>query len=208
MRDEDFTAYYEDGDFAKFARATRSGWERLARMILSRWTTPAEVGVEDLVQEMLVACWYAVCGGPIVKGCAIKRWCEGRGPSLRSYATYHAIDKARKFVHRRRKAGHAGGAGPSRFEISEAGRHHRSIFVDRMPVDGAQEREAAHAQLLERAGPARVVVEVFERFGSLDAAAGVILERQVLRELSGARRFPEARAAARRMIEALVKENI
>jgi hypothetical protein len=216
MLDRVFDAYRNDGDFTKFAAATRGLWAHHARVILSRWRSPANVTEDDLVQEMLLACWLAVHGCKVVPtdgddpltGYHIAPWSPERGPSLRTYVTFHAIDKARKFLHKKRRAGHLGGAGPSRFEMpfSAFAREGDEDFdPDRFvpAVPASQEHELARTRVLAGAGEFRAIIEVFERTSSLDAAAEFALEKQAFCEKMLVNRFPEARDSVRRMIETL-----
>lgn len=220
MIDRVFEAYRGNGDFEQFAAATRGLWAHHARVILSRWRSPPNVTEDDLVQEMLLACWLAVhgCsaepsehGDDPLAGYRIEPWNPDRGPSLRTYATFHAIDKARKFLHKKRRAGHLGGAGPSRFEMpfSAFAREGEEDFdPDRFvpAVPASQEHALARARVLAGAGEFRAIIEVFERTGSLDAAAEVALEKQSFCEKMRVNRFADARDGVRRMIETLTEQ--
>lgn len=198
MRDEDFEAYRNTGDFAAFERATRAGWYAFARTLLSRWRAPTHTSEADLVQEMLVTCWSF-----------LDEWDPARGVSLRTYLTFNAIDKARKYLHKMRRAGHDGGAGRSRFELpfSALARDGEEFDPERFAPTAppSQEHELSRRRMHSAAAELAPVLEVFERTGSLELAADFVLGRQTLREHFGGKRAP-AREGVRRMIEQLSEQ--
>jgi len=76
--------------FDGFARATRLEWFRLASYLLRRWQAPADVGLEDLVQEMLLEAWRIS-----------DRFDPRRGKTIQQYVTWNAVTRAKKWLHRR-----------------------------------------------------------------------------------------------------------
>lgn len=81
--------------FDAFAVATRREWERLSGKLLSRWEAPEAVEREDLVQEMLIAAWRAV------------DQYDSAHPSdtaIERFVVFHAVDKAKKWLHTQRRA--------------------------------------------------------------------------------------------------------
>lgn len=93
MLEEALGALGSGGKFDDFARATRGYWEMQARRLMRRWQTPADVEVEDVVQELLLGAWKAV-----------PRFDPARGKTLVQYVRWNAISKAKKFMHRQRCA--------------------------------------------------------------------------------------------------------
>ncbi len=179
-------------------------------MILSRWQAPSSVDVDDLVQEMFIAVWAATHGeasgdrsSKEAMGSRVKPWEPTHGNTLRTYATFHAIDKGRKFLHKKRKAGHLAGAGPSRFEmpftsfeIATGTLDGVDVVIERLArVEPEQEKEIAIKQMLDKAGAFRPVVEVFRETGSIEQATEYALSHQATRDRVAA----PAHAAAKKV---------
>lgn len=79
--------------FDAFSRATASNWSGLGRFLLRKWHVPAGVGLEDVVQELLVGAWRAV-----------PKYDAKKSSSLERYVVWCACDKAKKFIHKQRGA--------------------------------------------------------------------------------------------------------
>src|ERR1019366_7821729 len=103
--------------FDDFARRTKSHWQRLGQYIARRWRQPTWSSEEDLVQELLVAAWYAVWN-----------WDEKRGVPISRYVVFNACDKSKKKAHKARGAKLHGNSdnNPSRTEIAFSGLSSRS----------------------------------------------------------------------------------
>lgn len=224
MQDSDFERYRETGDFSTFSRATREGWRRLAQGVIARWRAPASVRVDDLVQEMLITCWSAVHGSTATSesevedealGSRVKPWRPGHGTTLRSYVVWHALDKAEKYLHKKRKAGRAGSRGHSRFDMPFTALV-RSEDDDGLSVAErlgprslpTQETELARKRMHASAGVFAPVLETFERTGSLEAATERCMASQGARELVGSYRFRDLRTGVRSMIQELAEQVI
>jgi len=95
--------------FDGFARATRLEWFRLAAYLLRRWQAPADVGLEDLVQEMLLEAWSISA-----------RFDPGRGKTIQQYVTWNAVSRAKKWLHRQRCAYKLDDRSPSRHALCMA----------------------------------------------------------------------------------------
>lgn len=95
--------------FAEFSADTEEAWTNFARYLMRKWRAPVGVDLEDVRQEILVAAWAAV-----------REWEPGRGPSLRKYVVFCAIDKGKKWLHVQRRAGKKGDAARSRHPVSFA----------------------------------------------------------------------------------------
>jgi DNA-directed RNA polymerase specialized sigma24 family protein len=181
MTDDDFEQYRLTGDFNAFARATRDDWRRFAFNFMQRWKAPPSVSENDLVQEMLLTCWAR-----------LDDWDATRGPTLRTFLTYHALDKARKFLHKARKAGHDGGHGRSRFELAFSSlvrdgddSDYGTAIAERLMPPSLPDQESllARSRLRQLAGAFAPVIDTFERTGSLDAAVERCMSNAAAREM-------------------------
>lgn len=92
--------------FVQFERATRLEWYRLAAYLLRRWQAPAAAGLDDLVQEMLLEAWRVV-----------GRYDPRRGVRLDKYVTWNAVNVAKKWLHRQRRAYKLDDRSPSRHPL-------------------------------------------------------------------------------------------
>lgn len=100
--------YYGVVNFDQLARRTREVWRRLARYVMRRWKLPVWVALEDVEQELLLGAWATMW-----------KWEPGRGPTLATFTTYNAVDKAKKAAHKWRNAKRSGNkadSAPGRFE--------------------------------------------------------------------------------------------
>ena len=95
------------GSFDRFAKSTRSDWKRIAGYLWRRWSLPDGVEVEDVEQELLLHAWQA-----------IRRWEDGRGPTLRSFVVWSSITGTKKWMHAQRSALRRDDRAPSRFPVS------------------------------------------------------------------------------------------
>ncbi len=189
-------------DFGQFEQATRHIWSRLARMILSRWRAPTYVTEQDLVQEMMIAAFSFTL-----------KWDEAHGIPVRRYVTWNAIDKARKWLHKQRRAGHDGGRGHSAFDLPFSTLHSESEtasadMLDRLaaPVQSNQEGTAAYRQVLRQYADVEPIILALERTGSIDAAAEQVMLARQTREWFGVSRLADAREKVCCMIESIAEQ--
>lgn len=189
-------------DFGGFERATRHSWSRLARMILARWRAPTYVTEQDLIQEMMIAAYSFTM-----------KWEPRHGIAVRRYVTWNAIDKARKWLHKQRRAGHDGGRGHSAFDLPfsslQADDETRVDLLDLIaePVRSEQESAAAYRQAIRQYAGAQPVLQTLEKTGSVDAAAERILTNQRSSEwFGGVTSLADAREKVCCMIETIAEQ--
>lgn len=92
--------------FDAFAVRSRNYWVAHATKILHRWKVPSDVGVDDLVQVMLLEAWMRS-----------DTWEPGRA-AFRAYLVWNAINQAKCYVHKCRGAKGGRGTSESRFPMS------------------------------------------------------------------------------------------
>lgn len=92
--------------FNAFVILTRLEWYRLAAYLLRRWQAPADVSLDDLVQEMLLEAWTVV-----------DEYDPNRGVSIEKFVTWNAVSRAKKWLHRQRSAYRVDDRSPSRHPI-------------------------------------------------------------------------------------------
>jgi len=124
MADEKFfaqcaRAHYEGRmKIDEFLRLTAPVLQKLAGRLVKRWPPPTFVGIEDVVQELMLAC-----------DVAFKRFDPARGTRIEDYLVYNACDKAKKWIHKQRGAVLHGNpdAHPSRHEFTFAAMQKREV---------------------------------------------------------------------------------
>lgn len=79
--------------FDRFVIETSTEWERLGAYVHKMWPLPAGVGLEDIVQEMLLAAWAAT-----------QRWDPNRGIPLHTHVVWSAVARGKRFCHEQRNA--------------------------------------------------------------------------------------------------------
>lgn len=94
----------------------------MAGALLQRWAPSAAVGVEDVVQELMVGILWA-----------LKRYDPARG-ELARYVVYNAHDKAKKWLHKQRGANLHGNADANRSRLP---RYFEDIKLQRQRKAGA-----------------------------------------------------------------------
>lgn len=200
----DYFAEYRAGriDFGKFERETRHIWVRLARGILGRWRAPTYVTEQDLVQEMLIAAYSFT-----------NKWDPKHSVPVRRYVVWNAIDKARKWLHKQRRAGHDGGRGRSGFDLPFASlvfgdNEERADVLDRLaaPIPSDQESEAAYRQMLRQFDGVEPVIRILERTGSPEAAVEHVMFNQQYCEWFGITRLEEAEDKVGCMIDIIAEQ--
>lgn len=160
----------------QFLRATRERWRRTARYIHERWRRklPAWVEPEDVEQELVLLVLLA-----------IRRYNRRRAGrmTLGQYATWGAIHRTQRQIHRWREASLSGNEGrnPSRCEIAFC----RAFGPETDPFAKAPPAEARQCE----------AVEASERFEVLLAGCETVREALSLSALRRAAGDP--RAAAR-----------
>ena len=80
--------------YAEFARVTREKWVAMARYLMRHWRVPGWVDVEDVVQDLLLGAWQGVWVYEPARG----------SRDLAAHVEYHAVDKAKKRMHKLRGA--------------------------------------------------------------------------------------------------------
>lgn len=89
-----------------FFAQTRGEWERIATRLVGRWSVPAGVELQDVVQELMMAAWRMA-----------PAYDESRGSSFDRYVIFNAIDKAKKWMHAQRAALRRDDRSPSRHPV-------------------------------------------------------------------------------------------
>lgn len=205
MRDQDFADYREGGEFSTFVRATNHEWVKLAQSIMNKLGAPPTIDVEDVVQEMLIACVRFAF-----------EWDPTRGPSLLQHVQWRAIDKATKFVHRERRSGRESPkkprSGSPRFDLCfssflRPGEEYPEDFSRRLTPT----RAAAYLPFQESATvAARVaehpVVAIFMRERCAARTAEQVLEDQGMRERYKVRSIETAKRDVLKIVRDVVAE--
>jgi DNA-directed RNA polymerase specialized sigma24 family protein len=97
--------YRGELSFEAFVLQTRSQWDKIAHMLLHRWSAPTSVTADDLVQEMLFRCWDL-----------LGKYDPNRG-SLDRFIKFRSIDHAKRWLHKQRGAKYYKDKSPSRFPL-------------------------------------------------------------------------------------------
>ncbi len=79
--------------FSVFATATQVDWEKLAGSILRRYKVGPDVAIEDVIQELLTACYKYMSGFDAT-----------RGTQFADFLVFQSMARAKKWVHRARGA--------------------------------------------------------------------------------------------------------
>ena len=183
-----------DLDFGAYAVATGGEWLALARWVRGRWIVPPSVGVEDVMQELLLAAWTA-----------INKWDPERGYPLRRYVVWCSISAAAHWLHVQRQAKGQRGTSPSRFPVEGVTRsEHREPSAAASPEQVAMAREALARALGRLGNDERDVVGGIIETGDPSLVAGLLYRdvefrrRHRLGSEQEARRF--AHSALRRVV--------
>src|SRR5689334_18110604 len=94
--------------FDAFAKETWSDWERLAQYLLRRWRVPAAVELDDVRSELLLAAWRAISKYDPARG----------GMTLDKFVVWCAISRAKRWIHRQRRAHNKSCREESRHDLS------------------------------------------------------------------------------------------
>lgn len=131
------------GSFDEFARRTRRTWQSMALKLLQRWQCPTDVGVEDLVQEMLLAVWIM-----------LPKYDPSRGKTLSQFVIWNSVNRAKKFVHRQRGAKRRDDKSLSRHPIAMSSMADPKVpYEERIEFEADQEREVEKSKMVERVCP-------------------------------------------------------
>jgi DNA-directed RNA polymerase specialized sigma24 family protein len=194
--------------FERFARATRKTWLNLAHHLLRRWRGPVSVDVEDLVQELLVACWRCLLrfDPSRVDG-------KGNAISIERYVVYNSVDKAKKWLHKRRGAYRRDDKSPSRFELpfstlggqhewDEIGDGFQARLIDQLgSVAATQDSELVRRQSIASLPSQDLAFMFYQRCPDIERAAQAITQNPLARLALRAPNLSAARAVVERSIE-------
>lgn len=181
--------------FDAFAQATRGSWTALATHLMRRWRVPAAVEVEDVRQELLMACWAHV-----------DDWRPGCGTTIKKYVVYKAMDCAKRWLHGQRAALKRRDKSPSRHPVPLSTLEHGECLVEflltvepdqALYVERSEAIRAAEARCRSRRE--RVCLQAVLSHGDPDTAAGVLYGDPVVRRDCRFDSLESARRAIYRM---------
>lgn len=136
--------------FTAFYNHTLTEWTSIAGRLMTRWSPPASIDGEDMVQEMLMRVPELIAA-----------WSPDRGASLYRYVIFNAVAYAKRELHRHRCVSlHRPDAAPTRAPVP----------ISSLP--GTDEARTMDA-VAEPAAPNQLVVE-----GVLDAMRLVQTDRE------------------------------
>jgi DNA-directed RNA polymerase specialized sigma24 family protein len=149
------------GSFDAFARETAQVWRGYARWLMRRWRAGSDVDEADVVQELLLGAWRGT-----------QRFDRTRGVTIERFVVFSAIDKAKKWLHKRRNAYRRDDSSPSRIEVSF------SALGLEEPEDWARLSSAPDAEevALEHEEGEAQAASVAERFAALSRREIEVLE--------------------------------
>lgn len=188
----------EEINFTMFVHETRQVWEALAQYLLKRWRAPSSVAPDDLVQELLVACWRFAY-----------EWDASRGVAISRYIVYNCTDKAKKWLHKRRGAHRRDDKSPSRFELpfsslvkegQEEDRAEASL-LDRVAIDATQETEMMRIQAVRSVKSSDLPFMIYQQTGDIEQAAARLMTSSAARVVFHVDSLDTARAVVERSIE-------
>ena len=96
--------------FDQFLDATRVDWRLLSGYLVRRWSVPPCVDIEDVEQELLLACWEHV-----------PRYDPTKGRDIKSYVVFNSCDRAKRWLHGQRAALRRRDGAPSRHPLAFSG---------------------------------------------------------------------------------------
>lgn len=165
-------------------------FHRMALYILARWKAPNDVSAEDVEQELRLAAWRAK-----------RKYDPSRGVTPERYITFQAINAAKRWVHRQRRARDDKALG--RFELLTAD----GAPADFGAIDAVQEADAIRRSELEavvencESDREAICLAVFFREEDTKAAARVIYENADLRRRCRVGSIADANRAVKRTVE-------
>ncbi len=195
MKAKEFVARRQT--IGEFAEQNRKDLERIASYILKRWPAPNDMGVEDVVQELLLACWRDRL-----------KFDPSRGKSAESFVSFNAISRAKRQVHKARRA--RGDRGIGTFEVlTQTGTVDQEMRQwnrhDSEETETAVERRDRLRELIERCNTTREAICLFVFYEEEDtkAAGQRIYSDASLRKLCGI----NSAAAAQQIVKQVAKEH-
>lgn len=166
---------------ADFFRQTDGAWRRMARYLLRRWSCPAWVDEDEVVQELQL-------------GATLSVWCYSeylaRGKTLAEYVEWNAIDYAKKRLHQMRGAKRSGNADahPSRFETPLSCYSSWEWVEGLARIDAPQHRALEIKEAIERVCTSvreRHAIEAFLSQGDVVRGACALFEDAEMRKVCG-----------------------
>lgn len=165
-------------NFNRFAATSMPKWRAIAREFYQSWVLPAWVGVEDVLQELLLAAWKAIREYDASRdvngaGASIDRFVEWRARKALSRAMAKASGLT---LHRPAKA-------PAWFRVEQSVDSDSPILLNaaeepeqERAIDEPRERAHRFAVLddLAENPRQRVALHLIEEYGSLEEAARAI----------------------------------
>lgn len=190
---------YQRGDitFGRFVVATRKTWRALATHLLGRWKAPPGVSVEDMEQELLLACWRV-----------IPKWEPGKAALVR-FVVYNCCDKAKKWLHKQRNAYRRDDKSPSRFPTSLAAlgleEHVEERLMAGVSTPALAEDEMVRREALLSVPSDDLPFMLYQQSGSIERAAAAIQGNATARFVLHSTSMDAARAMVERSIERAVE---
>jgi hypothetical protein len=173
--------------FPSFVSATRTEFARMAAYLARRWTPPAWVAPEDMIQELYYGAWIALFGK--------KPFDPTRGKTLAQYVVYNAMSRAKRALHKARGAKLCGSPdrNPSRMEIpfsaAGLGTFADTTFVESllgasdaptaeriMIMEESREEAVAKAMLACNTADQRVAIIALSEGRDVDAAGRLLYD--------------------------------
>ncbi len=173
----------------EFAVVNKRDLERIAGYILKRWPAPNDVGIEDVVQELLLACWRDRL-----------KFDPARGKTPESFVVFNAISRAKRQVHKLRRA--RGDKGMGTFDLLTADGNVETMNDEQAELGETEvERRDRLHELLEACASTRDAICLFVFYEEEDtqAAGDRIYNDARLRELCHVRCAADAREAVKRV---------
>jgi len=181
----------------QFFRKTGARWRAIAERMHTCWDLPMWIATDDIVQEMMIACWryaWIFCSS---KQDQSRTQCRG----IEYFSLWNSLDTSRKVATKARIGArpHRGdGQGvPSRYEIAVSAMHHDregddDFSVDTMVgVDATAERDALRTLVLQglarraRGADRIALAALAARRGCIDRATIDLYRDPVLRSQLG-----------------------
>lgn len=189
MKAKEFVARRQT--IGEFAQQNRKDLERIASYILKRWPAPNDMGVEDVVQELLLACWRDRL-----------KFDPARGTSPEAFVSFNAISRAKREVHKARRA--RGDRGVGTFDLLTANGDLESEHAAD-PGETDIDRRDRLIELLESCASSRQAICLFVFYEEEDtkAAGDRIYSDARLRQIC----HVGSAAAAREIVKQVVKEH-
>ncbi|MDE2106022.1 MAG: hypothetical protein KGL39_52855 [Patescibacteria group bacterium] len=147
------------GSFDEFYRKTLPQFTLLANHLLRRWSCPAGVEVDDVVQEMFLAVHKV-----------LPKYDPSRGVALERYVIWNSCALAVKWIHTQRNAFRRDDKSPGRYPVNETtllshcDERYRSLENLLGACDAEQENEVEFQSIIKRVSrgsPKKMEVAVY-----------------------------------------------